>query len=106
MHPINLQWVPVWHIGNQNWMAKLVPATSVRFLIIGLVTGAISTRNQPSTQQGLPDLFIVQGIQRVRVLAAGGSEHEEQVPDPADIGPTLNKWAFHCANPGIEAQRR
>jgi NAD(P)-dependent dehydrogenase (short-subunit alcohol dehydrogenase family) len=26
--------------------------------------------------------------------------------DPADIGPTLNKWAFHCANPGIEAQRR
>ncbi|MBI3860712.1 MAG: Tad domain-containing protein [Planctomycetia bacterium] len=28
VHPINLQWIPVWHIGNQNWMAKLVPATS------------------------------------------------------------------------------
>lgn len=32
--------------------------------IIGLITGAITTKNQPSTQQGLPDLFIVQGIQR------------------------------------------
>lgn len=32
--------------------------------IIGLITGAISTKNQPLTQQGLPDLFIVQGIQR------------------------------------------
>jgi hypothetical protein len=27
-HPINLQWIPIWSIGNQNWMAKLVPATS------------------------------------------------------------------------------
>jgi NAD(P)-dependent dehydrogenase (short-subunit alcohol dehydrogenase family) len=26
--------------------------------------------------------------------------------DPADIGPTLNKFWFRCANPGIEAQRR
>lgn len=32
--------------------------------IIGLITGAISTKNQPLLQQGLPDLFIVQGIQR------------------------------------------
>jgi LacI family transcriptional regulator len=32
--------------------------------IIGLITGAISTKNQPTNQQGLPDLFIVQGIQR------------------------------------------
>jgi len=23
-----LQWVPIWSVGNQNWMAKLVPATS------------------------------------------------------------------------------
>lgn len=35
--------------------------------IVGLITGAISTKNQPSTQQGLPDLFIVQGIQRALV---------------------------------------
>ena len=27
-HPINLQWIPIWSIENQNWMAKLVPATS------------------------------------------------------------------------------
>ncbi len=27
-HPINLQWIPEWNVGNQNWMAKLVPATS------------------------------------------------------------------------------
>jgi NAD(P)-dependent dehydrogenase (short-subunit alcohol dehydrogenase family) len=26
--------------------------------------------------------------------------------DPADIGPTLNRFWFRCANPGIEAQRR
>ncbi|MBS0263592.1 MAG: hypothetical protein JSS02_16745 [Planctomycetes bacterium] len=26
--PLNLQWIPVWHLGNQNWMAQLVPATS------------------------------------------------------------------------------
>jgi NAD(P)-dependent dehydrogenase (short-subunit alcohol dehydrogenase family) len=26
--------------------------------------------------------------------------------DPAEIGPTLNKFHFRCANPGIEAQRR
>jgi LacI family transcriptional regulator len=32
--------------------------------IVGLITGAISTKNQVATQQGLPDLFIVQGIQR------------------------------------------
>jgi hypothetical protein len=27
-HPINLQWIPIWNLENQNWMAKLVPATS------------------------------------------------------------------------------
>lgn len=48
-----------------------VPSNAARMMraqksgIIGLITGAISTKNQPSTQQGLPDLFIVQGIQRV-----------------------------------------
>ena len=28
IHPVNLQWIPRWDVGNQNWMAKLVPATS------------------------------------------------------------------------------
>ncbi len=28
VHPVNLQWIPEWHVGTQNWMAKLVPATS------------------------------------------------------------------------------
>jgi len=28
VHPVNLQWVPQWDIGNQNWSARLVPATS------------------------------------------------------------------------------
>ena len=31
--------------------------------IIGLITGAISLPNEPTQPQGLPDLFIVQGIQ-------------------------------------------
>ena len=31
--------------------------------IIGLITGAISLPNEPAQPQGLPDLFIVQGIQ-------------------------------------------
>jgi LacI family transcriptional regulator len=38
--------------------------------LIGLITGAISPRNQLVYQQGLPDLFIVQGIQRA--VANGG----------------------------------
>jgi len=28
IHPVNLQWIPIWNLENQNWMAKLVPATS------------------------------------------------------------------------------
>jgi hypothetical protein len=27
VQPLNLKWIPVWHLGNQNWMAQLVPAT-------------------------------------------------------------------------------
>jgi LacI family transcriptional regulator len=46
---------------------------------VGLITGAISTRNQPSTQQGLPDLHIVQGIQR-------GLEHSGMTVMIADTG--------------------
>jgi hypothetical protein len=26
--PVNLQWLPIWDLSNQNWMAQLVPATS------------------------------------------------------------------------------
>ena len=28
IHPINLQWIPIWDLSNQNWMTQLVPATS------------------------------------------------------------------------------
>lgn len=58
--------------------------------IIGLITGAISTKNQPSTQQGLPDLFIVQGIQRalessgMTVMIADTMGRKDRVPDLID----------------------
>jgi LacI family transcriptional regulator len=58
--------------------------------IIGLITGAISTRNQPSLQQGLPDLFIVQGIQRalessgMTVMIADTAGRKDRVPHLID----------------------
>lgn len=58
--------------------------------IIGLITGAISTKNQPSTQQGLPDLYIVQGIQRalessgMTVMIADTAGRNERVPHLID----------------------
>jgi LacI family transcriptional regulator len=58
--------------------------------IIGLITGAISTRNQSPTQQGLPDLLIVQGIQRVldtagmTVMIADTAGRHERVPHLID----------------------
>jgi LacI family transcriptional regulator len=58
--------------------------------IIGLITGAISTKNQPSTQQGLPDLFIVQGIQRaletsgMTVMIADTAGRNDRVPHLID----------------------
>ena len=48
-----------------------VPSSAARSMrsnksgLIGLITGAISTKPEPLEPQGLPDLFIVQGIQRV-----------------------------------------
>lgn len=54
--------------------------------IIGLITGAISTKNQHSTQQGLPDLYIVQGIQRalessgMTVMIADTGGRQDKVP--------------------------
>jgi LacI family transcriptional regulator len=57
--------------------------------IVGLITGAISTR-QVSSQQGLPDLFIVQGIQRalessgMTVMIADTMGRKERVPDLID----------------------
>lgn len=54
--------------------------------IVGLITGALSTRNQPTHQQGLPDLFIVQGIQRalegsgMTVMIADTGGRKERVP--------------------------
>ena len=58
--------------------------------IIGLITGAISTKNQPSTQQGLPDLHIVQGIQRgleasgMTVMIADTGGRQDKVPHLID----------------------
>lgn len=58
--------------------------------IIGLITGAISTKNQPVLQQGLPDLFIVQGIQRaldrsgMTVMIADTAGRKDRVPHLID----------------------
>ena len=58
--------------------------------IVGLITGAISTKNQPMQQQGLPDLFIVQGIQRVlgpsgmTVMIADTDGRQDRVPHLID----------------------
>jgi len=53
-------------------MAQLgyVPSSAARMMrsnksgLVGLITGAISLPNEPAMPSGLPDLFIVQGIQR------------------------------------------
>jgi LacI family transcriptional regulator len=58
--------------------------------IVGLITGAISTRNQPTHQQGLPDLFIVQGIQRaleasgMTLMIADTAGRQDRVPHLID----------------------
>ncbi|MFN3993510.1 MAG: LacI family DNA-binding transcriptional regulator [Tabrizicola flagellatus] len=58
--------------------------------IVGLITGAISTKNQPSTQQGLPDLYIVQGIQRaldasgMTLMIADTGGRQDRVPKLID----------------------
>ncbi len=47
-----------------------VPSSAARMMrsqksgLVGLITGAISLPTEPNQPQGLPDLFIVQGIQR------------------------------------------
>jgi LacI family transcriptional regulator len=73
-----------------------VPSNAARMMraqksgIIGLITGAISTKNQPSTQQGLPDLYIVQGIQRaldtsgMTVMIADTAGRKDRVPHLID----------------------
>ncbi len=58
--------------------------------IVGLITGAISTKKQTSSQQGLPDLFIVQGIQRalessgMTVMIADTGGHKDRIPHLID----------------------
>ncbi|MCU0904307.1 MAG: LacI family DNA-binding transcriptional regulator [Tabrizicola sp.] len=58
--------------------------------IIGLITGAISTKHQTTTQQGLPDLHIVQGIQRalessgMTVMIADTGGRQDKVPHLID----------------------
>lgn len=52
-----------------------VPSSAARMMrsnksgIIGLITGAISLPSEPAMPTGLPDLFIVQGIQRAMAAA-------------------------------------
>lgn len=52
-----------------------VPSNAARTMrsnrsgLIGLITGAISAAQEPTQPAGLPDLFIVQGIQRVMAAA-------------------------------------
>jgi LacI family transcriptional regulator len=47
-----------------------VPSSAARMMrsqksgLVGVITGAISLPNEPTQPQGLPDLFILQGIQR------------------------------------------
>lgn len=58
--------------------------------IVGLITGAISTKGQNSVQQGLPDLFIVQGIQKalensgMTLMIADTAGRKERVPHLID----------------------
>jgi LacI family transcriptional regulator len=58
--------------------------------IVGLITGAISTKHQTSSQQGLPDLHIVQGIQRglessgMTVMIADTGGRQDKVPHLID----------------------
>jgi LacI family transcriptional regulator len=58
--------------------------------IVGLITGAISTKHQISTQQGLPDLHIVQSIQRaldqsgMTVMIADTGGRQDKVPHLID----------------------
>jgi LacI family transcriptional regulator len=58
--------------------------------IIGLITGAISPRHQSIHQQGLPDLFIVQGVQRavsnagLTLMIADTGGRQDRVPHLID----------------------
>lgn len=58
--------------------------------LIGLITGAISTRVQHSVQQGLPDLLIVQGVQRalensgMTLMIADTTGRNDRVPHLID----------------------
>lgn len=58
--------------------------------IVGLITGAISTKNGPVFQQGLPDLYIVQGVQRaldasgMTLMIADTAGHMDRVPHLID----------------------
>ena len=58
--------------------------------IVGLITGAISTRVAHNVQQGLPDLLIVQGVQRalessgMTLMIADTAGRKERVPHLID----------------------
>lgn len=70
-----------------------VPSNAARMMrsqksgLVGLITGAISLSSEPSQPQGLPELFIVQGIQRalsatsMTVMIADTGGRLDRVPD-------------------------
>lgn len=78
----------------QAAMAQLgyVPSSAARMMrsnksgLVGLITGAISLPNEPAMPSGLPDLFIVQGIQRAMeasgktLMIADTGGHNDRVP--------------------------
>ncbi len=47
VQPVNLQWLPIWDLSNQNWMAQLVPATS---------NGIPAILQSPQAQQLVPNI--------------------------------------------------
>ena len=69
-----------------------VPSTAARAMrsnksgLVGLITGAISFRSQPQEVTGLPDLFIVQGVQKAieasgkTLLIADTGGRQERIP--------------------------
>ena len=64
-------------------MARLgyVPSNAARMMrsnrsgLIGLITGAISQNPDPNEPHGLPDLYIVQGIQKPGWPVYGNENH-------------------------------
>lgn len=63
--------------------------------LVGLITGAISTSPSSPESSGLPDLIIVQGIQRVLAEAGLTLLISDTGGDPAKIGELTRTFAQH-----------